>query len=282
MRNPIVCRSMLMTCALFPKRFGRGEVIGADITTLDLEDSVPMDRKEEARQLALPALSGEHRGSGLRGLRINCLRTPEGLRDILAILESDAQPDLLMLSKVDSAEDVRIIEELVCGKLPSLGFIVLIETAHAICAVEEIAAASERVQILVFGTADLATALGTSMSWEHMLYSRSRTQVAAARAGVAVLDSPCFEIGDHESLEQQIGLARGLGFAGKCAVHPDQIPAINKGFSPQQAAIDRAREIIARTESSGGQICVIDGNMIGPPHVLAARRLLAIAEKLHP
>lgn len=281
MRKPIVCRSMLMTCALFPGRYGRGEEVGADIVTLDLEDSVPLDRKEEARRLALPYLARENRSLGLRGLRINCLRTPDGLKDILAILESGARPDLLMLSKVDSAEDVRIIEQLLCDRLDALGFIVLIETPHGLCAVDDIAAASHRVQILVYGTADLASYLGTTMSWEHMFYGRSRTIVAAARAGAAVLDSPCFEIGDSDSLETQIEKARSMGFAGKCAVHPDQIGAINRGFSPQPAAIERAREIVAKSESAGGQICVVDGNMIGPPHVMAARRLLAIADKLH-
>lgn len=281
MRKPIVCRSMLITCALFERRYGRGEEVGADITTLDLEDSVPLDRKDEARRLALPYLASERQGHSLRGLRINSLRTPDGLRDILAILESGARPDLLMLSKVDAAEDVVIIEQLLCDKLDSLGFIVLIETPHAICAVEEIAAATPRNQILVFGTADLASYLGTSMSWEHMSYSRSKTAVAAARAGVAVIDSPCFEMGDMVSLQEQIEKARGVGFAGKCAIHPDQVEAINRGFSPQPAAIARAREIVARSESAGGQICVVDGNMIGPPHVMAARRLLAIADKLH-
>jgi (S)-citramalyl-CoA lyase len=279
MRDPIVCRSMLITCALFPRRYERGEIVGADITMLDLEDSVPPERKDEARRLALPFLAAGRRGHGLLGVRISCLRSPDGLRDILALVESGARPDLVMLTKVDTAEEVRITADLLCGALPALGFVVLIETARGLCAVEEIAAASSRVQALVYGAADLSTDLGTGMSWEAMFYGRARTAAAGAGARVAVMDSPCFEIGDDASLAFQIEKTRLLGFAGKCAVHPDQIEAINRGYSPPAAAVERARKIVARSESAGGQICVVDGDMIGPPHVTAARRLLALADK---
>jgi (S)-citramalyl-CoA lyase len=281
MRDPIVCRSMLITCALFTRRYERGEIVGADITMLDLEDSVPSDRKDEARRLALPFLAAGRRGHSLLGVRISNLRSADGLRDILYLTESGVRPDLVMLTKIDTGEDVRIHERLLCGALPNVGFVVLIETARGLCAVEEIAAASDRIQALVYGAADLSTDLGTGMSWEAMFYGRARTAAAGAAARVPVLDSPCFEIGDAASLAFQIEKTRLLGFAGKCAVHPDQIEAINQGYSPPAAAVERARKIVARSESAGGQICVVDGDMIGPPHVTAARRLLAIAEKLH-
>lgn len=279
MREPIVCRSLLMTCALSPGRYERGELVGADITIIDLEDSVPPDRKEEARRLAVPFLAAGRRGYGLLGVRINCLRGTDGLRDILALLDGGARPDLVMLSKVDTAEDIRIIEQLLAGALPDVGFVVLIETARALCAVEEIAAASDRNRVLVYGAADLSAELGIGMSWEAMFYARARTAAAGASARVPVLDAPCFEIGDDASLALQIERARLLGYAGKCAVHPDQVEAINRGYSPPAAAVERARKIVAHSESAGGQICIVDGDMIGPPHVTAARRLLALAEK---
>jgi (S)-citramalyl-CoA lyase len=278
--GPLACRSMLITCALHRAQYGKAGQLGADIATLDLEDSVPPARKEEARRLALPFLAGGPWAGITRGLRVNALRTPDGLRDVLALRESAARPDVLMVPKVDAAEDLRILEQLLCDKLPDLGFVVIVETAHALCAVEEIAVATPRLRGLVFGTADLSADLGTTMSWEHMLYGRSRTLAAAARAGVPVIDSPCFELDDEAELRLQIRRAGEMGFAGKCAVHPKQVAAINEGFTPQPAAIARALEILDRTESSRGQICVIDGQMIGPPAVLAARRLLASAGKL--
>lgn len=280
-RNPIVCRSVLITCALFPRRYERGEIVGADVTVLDLEDSVPFHRKDEARRLALPFLAAGRRGQSLLGVRISSLRSAEGLRDILYLTESGARPDLVMVPKVDTAEDLRIVEQLLCGALPDLGFLVIIETARGLCAVDEIAAASDRIRALVCGAADLSTDLGTGLAWESLLYGRARMAVACAAAKVAAVDTPCFEIGDAVALAGEIEKTRLLGFVGKCAVHPDQIEAINQGYSPPAAAVERARKIVAHSENAGGQICVVDGDMIGPPHVTAARRLLAIAEKLH-
>src|SRR5690349_20194281 len=106
--EPLLCRSMLMTCALHVQRYDKASEVGADIATVDLEDSVPASSKEEARRLALPFLRGEV-GGPLRAVRINSLRTPDGLRDLLALLESGARPDALFVPKVESAQDILIL-----------------------------------------------------------------------------------------------------------------------------------------------------------------------------
>jgi len=278
----LVCRSMLMTCALYPRQYGKAEETGADVGTIDLEDSVPAARRDEARRLALSFFKGRREPClrTLRTLRINSLRTPDGLRDILALLESGARPEALLVPKVDSAQDLLILQELLGRALTDTLFLVVIETAAGLCAVEEIAAATPRVRALVFGAADFSSEMGTSMSWEHMLHARSRILVAAARAGIPAMDAPCFEVQDEMALRVEVRKSQELGFHGKAAIHPCQVAAINEGFTPGPEAIDRARRIVELTERRAGQICVLDGDMIGPPMVLAARRLLSQVETL--
>lgn len=279
----LLCRSMLMTCALHPERYARAAEIGADVGTVDLEDSVPAARKEEARRLAMPFFrepGSEGTPRTLRTLRINSLRSADGLRDLLAVLDSGARPDALLVPKVDSAQDVRILQEILGERLAETIFLVVIETAAGLAAVEEIAAATPRVRALVFGGFDFSAEMGTSMDWEPLLFARSRILVAAARAGIPAMDSPCFDLEDGERLRRDVRRSRELGFLGKAAVHPRQVAAINEGFTPDPRAVARARRILGLLEENGGEIAVMDGEMLGPPAVVAARRLLALAERI--
>lgn len=269
-----------MTSALHPQRYEMAGEVGADVGTVDLEDSVPAAAREEARRLAFPFFMDRGAGGWLRTLRINSLRSVDGLRDVLALLDSGARPDALLLPKVDSAQDVLILEELLRERLPATLFLVVIETAAGLAAVEEIAAATPRVRALVFGGADFSAELGTTMEWEDLLYARSRILVAAARAGIPAMDSPTFDIEDQNALHSDVHKSRKLGFAGKAAVHPRQVPVINQGYTPEPEAVARARRIVALLEGRESQIAVLDGEMIGPPMLLAARRLLALAERI--
>ncbi|MDP9120306.1 MAG: CoA ester lyase [Acidobacteriota bacterium] len=269
-----------MTCALEPRRFGKALDAGADIGTIDLEDSVPLGAKDNARRLALPYFAGKPRDNFMRALRINSMRTEHGLRDILALLESGVRPDALMVPKVESAQDLLILEQLLGERLASVGFLVIIETAAGLYAVDEIAAATKRVRAVVFGSADFASDIGISMDCENITYARTRIVLAACRARVPALDTPCFQVRSEARLESEIQVAKRLGFAGKVAIHPRQVAAINEGFSPPAQVVANARRILAECEDNRGHICVIDGQMIGPPAVQTARRVLAIAGKL--
>jgi len=280
MSSLLLCRSMLMTCALHTRRYTRAAEVGADICTIDLEDSVPEHAKEEARQHALPFFLKRPPEGPVRALRINSLRTPAGLRDILALLDSGARPDALFVPKVDSAQDVLILQGLLGERLAAVFFIVLIETAAGLCAVEEIATASPRVRAITFGGADFSAELGISMAWENLLYARSRTVVAATRAGIAALDAPYFELHNQEGLREETLKSRALGFAGRVAVHPRQVADINAEYAPAPKVIERARRIVQAAEEHGGEIVVVDDDMIGPPMVLAARKLLALEQKI--
>jgi citrate lyase beta subunit len=269
-----------MTCALHVNRYDKAAEIGADIAVVDLEDSVPASSKEEARRLALPFLRGGEKGGPVRAVRINGLRTTDGLRDILALIDGGARPDAIFVPKVESAQDLLILQEILGEQLASTFFLILIETAAGLCAVEEIAASTPRLRAIVFGGADYSTELGTSMEWEQLFYARSRILVAASRAGIPVLDSPFFEIDNMEGLCAENRKSRALGFHGRAAVHPRQIPFINQAYAPTPEAVDRARRVVATAERSAGQIAVLDGDMIGPPMLKAARQMLDLAEKI--
>lgn len=277
----IACRSMLITCALYPQRYDRAGECGADIGAVDLEDSVPPERKEEARRLALPYLAAPRPNTVTRAVRVNGLRSEAGLRDLLAILDSGARPDILFLPKVESPEEAALPDEVLAGRLPETVVLASIETARGLAAVERIAAGGvPRLWGFLFGAFDYSVDVGSSLEWEDLLYARSRLLNAAAQSGLPVIDTPCFDIDDAGALAAELARGRRLGFAGKSAVHPRQVAAINETFTPGAAAIEEAREILAARTAAAGGICVVRGRMIGPPSMRHARRLLANAERL--
>jgi citrate lyase beta subunit len=276
--RPWVFRSMLMTSAINPRQYPAALRSGADVCTLDLEDSVPPARRELARSVAGRLLK---RPTGcVRALRINSVRSTDGLRDILALAYGAVRPEALLVPKVECAHDVLILEDMLGAEAAEIDFLVTIETAAGLSAVEQIATASPRVRALVFGAADFAADLGISMDWEPLLYARSRIVAAAAAAGIPAIDAPTFDLGDELALKVDVNRSRELGFGGKAAVHPGQVPVINDGFTPLHSEVERARRVIDVARDQSGEIGVLDGQMVGPPMVAAAHRLLRRAKAL--
>jgi citrate lyase beta subunit len=277
--SSLLWRSMLITCGLNTRQYGRAGEVGADIGTLDWEDSVPPARKDEARRLVLAYLKAERRGGPLRCIRPNSPRSEEGLRDMLALLESGARLDALMVPKVESARELLIVENIFGDHVGRMVFLPIIETARGVANVDEIAAVP-RVAGLILGAADLSTSLGSTMSWEHMYYARCRIVLAAAANDIASFDSPCFTMDVPQVLLEEIEKTAAMGFSAKVSVHPRHIEAINQGFRPRPEALLVARQVVALMEENRGQISVLNGQMIGPPAYQRARRLLARAGEL--
>jgi citrate lyase beta subunit len=277
MIQPWVFRSMLMTSAVNPSRYRAALRSGADVCTLDLEDAVPPTLREEARHRAARMFDGPS-SHCIRALRINSLRSTDGLLDVLALAYGALRPEALLIPKVSCANDLRILEDMLGDQGADIDFLVTIETAAGLAAVEEIATATPRVRALVFGAADFAGDLGVSMDWEPLLFARSRIVAAAALAGVPAIDAPTFNLSDELALKIDVNRSRELGFGGKAAVHPRQVPVINEGFTPLPAEVDRARRVIDMADERSGQIGILDGQMVGPPMVAAAHRLLRRAK----
>lgn len=264
-------RSWLFTPATMPERFERAAATGADVLILDLEDAVAPDRKEEARRIALDFLSkpsGWERTA--RALRVNSPTTAYGLADLLALVQSGARPDAVIVPKVDSAEIVRLID----GHLKDIPLVPLIESARGVAMAAEIAAASPRVEALFFGAADLAADLAAEVAWEPLLAARSRVVNAAAMARVGVIDSPFFDLRDAEGLAEEVKRAVRMGFTAKAAIHPNQVAPINAALTPTAEAVAEARMIL---EENAKGVGVVNGRMIDEAIARKARRILAAA-----
>lgn len=117
------------------------------------------------------------------------------------------------------------------------------------------------------------------MTGIHLTYSRSWVAHAAAGAGIDVIDVPYLDLDDHEGMEREASLARELGFSVKGAIHPKQIPATNKVFTPDDAAVACARHILRTFEEADAGLVVIDGKLIEKPVLREMQRLVAIAER---
>ena len=273
-------RSLLFVPGLRPDRFEKALGSGADIVCVDIEDAVAMPRKEEARALSLPLFAGGDGGGVERMLRVNPLSTGEGLRDVLALKECEAPPPALMLAKVGSAEEIALYDALLDGRCAGIRYHVIIESADGLANVQAIARASERIDSLLFGAVDMSADLRAQQTWETLLYARSAVVHAAARNGLDLLDVPWLNLADADGLEREARAAAALGFTGKAAIHPDQIPVVNEIFSPSAEEIERARRIVAAFRESDTGLLVVDGELIELPVLRTMHRTLAIAERL--
>ena len=275
----ILHRSILVATAKKPERFEKAVSFGADITLIDLEDSVPLEFKNRARRDGLEFLCKKRDIRRAFAVRPNKIDLEEGIRDALALIECDANPDVLILPKVESAEDVVIVDRLLSDKLKTVQYYATIETAKGVMNVCEIAKSSPRLTALVLGSADLADDIGSSMSWECMLFARQRIVMATSYAGIDAIDTPFFNFSDPEGLVAEAERAREMGFSGKIAIHPNQIETINHVFSPDPETIAWAKLVLDTRNNTTDGICVVNGKMVGPPMVNAAKRTLEIARR---
>jgi (S)-citramalyl-CoA lyase len=272
-------RSWLFTPASRPDRLDKAAASEADVSIIDLEDSVAPADKAEARRTALAHLAQRAAGSCGRALRMNGLETRFGLADLHDLLESSARPDYLVLPKTESAAHLQILDRLLAEAGNTTRLVALIESAQGLAACEAIAASTPRLEALMFGAADMSADLGAATAWAPLAYARSRLVAACALAGVLAIDSPFFDVKDHEGLTQETSQAVALGFAGKAAIHPNQIVAINAALTPRPEEVARARAILAENAKGVG---VVQGQMVDEAVARKARRTLAAAGETIP
>lgn len=268
------CRSLLSTPASAVGRYAGGHRSGADICMVDLEDSIPPEGKEKARRQAEMFFSAPSAAGTRCAVRINAVTDPDGLRDLLAIARYPVRPGTVLVPMVESARDIEIVERVLAGVHPPVDLLAVVETPRGLENVAQIAAASGRLRALIFGSADYSFAVGARLSCETLAHARARVVNAARAAGVEVLDSPDFEIADAAGLRRVAQQAADMGFSGKIAIHPGQVPIINEVFSPDAATLRRARQVLAAGRENGRNVTVVDGMMVGLPFFAAAQRLI--------
>ncbi len=252
----------------------------ADGFVLDLEDAIPPEQKDAARQ-GLSADVTSLRSSGAQvGVRVNrpwTLLVP----DLTACVAAGV--DFVMVPKVDTPQFVVAVAEILreLGAPPQIYTISQIESAVAFGRLTDIAAAApERQAALMIGPEDLAVDLGAESSQTVMAVFAQMMVAAARGAGLVPIGSPgsIAEIGDMAAYWEQMELGRRMGFGAAVAIHPRQVDVINAVFTPSLEAVASAREIVTRDAEHGGQPFLHHGRMVDAPVVARAARTIALVE----
>jgi citrate lyase subunit beta/citryl-CoA lyase/(S)-citramalyl-CoA lyase len=210
-------------------------------------------------------------------VRINSLDGPEGLRDLLAVTGYAHRPAIVLIPKVESARDIDIVANVLTedGYAPEL--YALIETPRGIRDLASIVQAP-RLSGLIFGAADYALETGCTQRWSSLCWARSAIMTAASYVDIPVIDAPYFQVDDLDGLRRESRLSKELGFSGKIALHPRQVPVINSAFTPSRAEIDQARAVVAAGGDVGTGIVMVEGQMVGPPFFAAAKKLVNLID----
>jgi citrate lyase subunit beta/citryl-CoA lyase len=239
----------------------KGPTLPADEVFMDLEDSVAPVAKEEARDNAVQALKEGDWTAKTVVVRVNGVYTRWCAHDVLHVAENAGQYlDCIMIPKVEHASDVEFVDNLLrmveetTGLDKRIGLEVQIETATGLRNIQEIAAASDRSETLIFGPADMSASLGLPTvtaglpmpgypgdHWHHVL---STILIAARHAGLQAIDGPYLVIKDLEGFREMSERARALGYDGKWALHPGQIDVLNEVFTPSQEEFDKAEAML--------------------------------------
>ncbi len=300
--RPRLQRSELAVPGSNTKLFDKAASGDADYVFLDVEDAVAPDDKLTARANIVEALNDlDWAGQGKTvSIRINGIDTQYMYRDAIEILEqAGSSVDTLLIPKVGTPGDVYLVDALVSqietavGLEHSIGLEVLIETALGMANVEAIAQASPRLEAMHFGVADYAASCrartvnigGLSPDypgdqWHHAL---ARMTVACRAYGLRPIDGPFGDFNDADGFVAAGKRAAALGIEGKWAIHPSQIALANEVFSPPDAEVQRARDILAALEQAsreGKGAAQLDGKMIDAASARMADSVVRMADAI--
>ena len=277
-------RSLIFAPGTRPDMFPKALKTGADMVTVDLEDAVAPALKPDARDNTIAMFAGRAEDEIPDGveaiIRINCLRSADGMKDVIAVIDSPNPPPALMMTKVNSADEVKVLDDALGEAGHATRLHVIIETNDGLNACYDIAQCSDRVDSLLFGGVDISAELRCDQTWENLLYARSRVVNAAAGANLDLVDVPWLDLEDPAGMSEEARRSKSLGFTGKAAIHPKQIAEVNAIFSPQPDEVAKANKIIQAFEESDTGLVVIDGKLIERPVVRSMYRLVAIAEQI--
>ena len=271
-------RSWLFVPADSNKKLMRALESDADAVIFDLEDSVVPAQKEMAREL-LSLLPERRDGGPERWVRINPLGT-DAHRDDLELLE-DLDADGIVLPKAECGDDVADLAAALAPRSLPIHAIVT-ETASSLFGLLSYRECCSSLVAMSWGAEDLSAALGASSKYSASgdlaftyQMARSLCLAGAVAAEVQPVDGVFADFRDEEGLVAESRAAASEGFTGKLAIHPAQVGPINAAFTPSQAEIDHAREVIAAFEAEpDAGVLAVAGKMVDRPHLIQARRVL--------
>lgn len=307
-------------CQLFgpgsrPELFAKMAGSAADVINLDLEDSVSPADKAAARANVVKAINEVDWGTKTLSVRINGLDTEFWYRDVVDLLEQGGERlDLIMIPKVGVAADLYAVDALVSaietatGRSKRLGFEGIIETALGFANVQAIAGASPRLQSLHLGAADFAASMGMATTgiggtqegyyvlppkdaegarppaFGDVWHSVVAAIVSACRSnGVLPVEGPFGDFSDDEGFLAQARRVATMGMVGKWAIHPKQVTLANEVFTPSEAAVTEAREILAAMEkakAAGAGAAVYKGRLVDLASIRQAEVIVRQSEMI--
>ncbi len=300
-------------CQLFgpgsrPAIFEKMAASAADVINLDLEDSVAPDDKAQARANVIKAVNEIDWGNKTLSVRINGLDTEYWYKDVVDLLEqTNGRLDQIMIPKVGNAGDIYAVDALVSAiemakrAEKPINFEVIIETAAGLAHVEDIAAASPRMNAMSLGAADYAASMGMQTTgiggtqegyymlapdgekhWGDPWHAVTVAIVSACRThGLLPVDGPFGDFSDDAGFTAQARRSATLGMVGKWAIHPKQIALANEVFTPSTAQITEAREILAAMEKAkaeGQGATVYKGRLVDIASIKQAEVIVRQAE----
>lgn len=297
-------RSNLSVPGHMKKMHGKASESQADVIMLDLEDSVPLEEKINARDQVIESLLGLNWEKKTVTVRINALDTPFAYRDLLEVAEHAGHViDAIVIPKVNHPADIHFADRMLNGiAMQTAGTTTInieasIETAEGLMRAAEISQASNRVASLVFGIADYSASIGARLvsisghgEKEEQLYPGHRWHFAlsnmvmnAKAHGKLAIDAPYGNFKDPEGLRKSAVMACALGCDGKWAIHPSQIDIINEIFTPSKEDIALAAKVIeanAQAKSEGKGAIAVEGRMVDQATVRMATQLWQQAKYL--
>ncbi len=314
-RSTRLHRSELAVPGSNPRMLERAPELGADVVMLDLEDAVAPDDKVDARANVIEALNGGDWAPASVSVRINGLDTHWCYRDIVEVVEQGGRAlDTITIPKVGSPASVELVAtlldqiEVATGLEHRIGISVLVETAEGMACVEEIAKACPgRIEAMVFGVADYAASMQShttkiggvdpayavltdetdgrrEVHWgDQWHYALSRIAVACRANGLRPIDGPYGDFTDADGYLAAARRAAVLGYEGKWAIHPSQVPLANEIFTPDERIVERTHRIIAAMKEAAAEgkgAVSLDGRLIDAASIRMAENLLAKLEQI--
>jgi citrate lyase subunit beta/citryl-CoA lyase len=291
---PRARRSELATPASSERMCEKAPSSGADLVFLDLEDACAPIVKESARAIAVNALTNQDWGRVVRAVRVNGLETPWCYADVVEIVTGAREAlDVIIVPKARSARDVWWFDVLLTqletklGLTRRIGLEVLIEEAEGLTNAAEIAKASDRLEAIIFGAGDLSASMHARVDGnfdpvgeypgDFWHFARVQILAAARGAGIDAIDAPYPAYTDPDGYKRAARHASLLGYDGKWAIHPGQVPLANAAFAPTAAEIADAEESVAiyrKSEAEGVGAIGREGKLVDAAHMRLAANVL--------
>jgi citrate lyase subunit beta/citryl-CoA lyase len=275
----MVRRSVLSVPGSSERMLHKAVNSAADEVVIDLEDAVAVSAKDEARATVVRFLRDVAPTDRRIAVRVNAPGTPWAHEDLIALASLPALPHSVVIPKVESAGDLAFVDRVLTGveapsRRPALAVQALIESAAGLLRLDEICAASPRLDSLILGYADLAASLQRNAP-DRWLVAQERLIWSARAAGLAAVDGPHLGVSVDDEFRAALRTAVSAGFDAKWVIHPSQIDAVNTAYTPSAEDVAWARGVVAALDGAHGAAVQADGRMIDEAVAVRARQVIA-------